>query len=125
MRANVLIVDDVEAIRSFFSMVLTKVGLEQVFTASNGEEVMDKITKNDVDLVFLDINLPGRNGLSLLNWIKSSHPDIKVVMCSGDTGSQLMKSALDSGADDYLAKPVSIDNILSTLRKFGLPFSIG
>lgn len=124
MRANVLIVDDVEAIRSFFRMVLIKVGLEGVITAATGDEVVEKITNNDVDLVFLDINLPGRNGLSVLNWIKSAHPEIKVVMCSGDTGSELMKSALDSGADDYLAKPVSIDNILKILRKFGLPLSV-
>lgn len=117
LNADVLVVDDVEAIRTFLRMLLIKMGFRCVDTASNSQQVMDMLRKKSYDLVFLDINLPGADGLSILRWIASKYPDIEVVMCTGNSSSQNVKEAMEYGAKGFLTKPVVIQSFMNSLQK--------
>lgn len=117
MNADVLVVDDVEAIRTFLRMLLVKLGFRCVDTASSSQQVMDKLRKKNYDLVFLDINLPGANGLSVLRWISSKYPDTEVVMCTGNSTSQNVQEAMGYGAKGFLTKPIVIHSFMNLLQK--------
>ncbi len=117
MSADVLVVDDVEAIRTFVRMLLVKLGFRSVDTASNSQEVMEKVRQKPYQLVFLDINLPGADGLSILRWITSKYPDTQVVMCTGNGTSQNMREAITLGAKGFITKPIVIQSFLNLLKK--------
>ncbi len=91
---------------------------------NDGNEVLPFLSKNQVDLILLDINLPGIDGLSLLNEIKTKYPAIKVLIITQYDKSAFIQSAIERGADGYLLKNLSKDQILEAVSKVlsGEPF---
>ncbi|BDX06942.1 response regulator [Planctobacterium marinum] len=119
---DILVVDDDEQIRSFIRIILMKLGFASVETSSNGQDVINRMRLKNYGLIFLDINLPGVDGLSLLRLIHDKYPKTKVVMCSGDSTAKNVKEAMATGAVSFLAKPVLAKNLMNLFDKLGVNY---
>ena len=96
---------------------LEKKGYE-VVTVTNGHDALDTYEEsNDIDVVFLDESMPGLTGLETLTKLKSSSPNLPIVMITKNEAENLMEDAIGSQIDDYLIKPVNPNQILLTLKK--------
>jgi DNA-binding response OmpR family regulator len=89
----------------------------KVITASNGDDSLKKASENDIDLVFLDENMPGKSGLEVLLPLKQLLPGIPVIMVTKNEEEDIMDEAIGSKIDDYLIKPVSPNQVLLSIKK--------
>jgi DNA-binding NtrC family response regulator len=113
---RILVVDDEEAIRDSLDVVL-RFEHHDVALAKDGKEGLEALREQpDTDLVFLDIKMPGRDGLEVLGDISSDHPDVPVVMISGHGTIETALEATRRGAFDFLEKPLDRDRVLLTVR---------
>ncbi len=87
-----------------------------VETAADGDEALDKVFERPVDLIILDVMLPKQNGLSVLREIRRGGIETPVLMLTARGGVDDRIKGLDLGADDYLAKPFSLDELLARVR---------
>ncbi|HEX2733581.1 MAG TPA: response regulator [Polyangiaceae bacterium] len=106
MTTTVLIVDDAPTVRRYLSDIMEKTGYD-VLSAPSGPHAMVTLRNNSVDLVLLDYNLPGMNGLSVLHWMRSDPVglDMPVVMLTTETAPSLVQRAKALGAAGWLVKP--------------------
>ncbi len=111
MAATILIVDDEEGIRLSLRGILEDEGYA-VAEAASAEEGLSLAEAVQPDLVFLDIWLPGMDGMAALERFKARYPDLPVVMISGHGTIETAVSALRHGAHDFIEKPLSLDKIL-------------
>ncbi|MFH1842102.1 MAG: sigma-54 dependent transcriptional regulator [bacterium] len=111
MNHTVLIVDDEKNIRRTFGMVLRGEGYE-VREAESGEAGLESLTKEKIDVVILDIRLPGKDGLEVLREIKRGNPDQMVIMISGHGTIATAVEATREGAFDFLEKPCSKERVV-------------
>lgn len=100
---KILIVDDEEPVRNLVQRTLEREGYN-VVNAANGQEALDKVSKNGIDLVLMDIRMPGLNGFQALDLIRQ-RSDIPVIMLTGIIDKDALRDALVCGADDYVIKP--------------------
>ena len=111
--ANVLLVDDEVPFVETMTKRLTKRDLD-VSSAFNGQEALDILEKSrSIEVVILDVKMPGMDGLETLNKIRKKYPLVEVVML---TGHATVESAIDGmklGAFDYLMKPCEMDILIS------------
>ena len=114
IREKILIVEDEKSIAHFISTILTANGYEAM-RASTGAEAMSMISSHCPDLVILDLGLPDMDGVEVIKKIRtwSNLPIIVISARSEDTDKI---DALDAGADDYLTKPFSVEELLARLR---------
>jgi len=88
----------------------------RVITETNGKRGLKLALEKNVDLLLLDIMLPGLNGYDICRKVKSEHPDLPIIMLTA-RGSEIDKvSGLDTGADDYITKPFSLPELLARIR---------
>ncbi len=113
---NILIVDDEKSIRVSFKMRLTKEGFD-ISLADSWIEAEPLLNSIEFETIFLDIKLPGKNGLQILDKIMEIQPYATVVMMTGDPSSRTVKIALNNGAFEYLEKPISKDVLLKTVYR--------
>jgi two-component system nitrogen regulation response regulator NtrX len=114
---NILIIDDEASICESLSGVLEDEGYS-VNTAPSGEEGIRVMASETIDLVFLDILMPGgMDGIETLKRIKHHTPDVEVVMVSGHGTFDLALEAGQLGARDFLGKPLSLDTVLATVER--------
>lgn len=108
---KLLITDDSGFMRELMSDMLSDTG-HHIETAETGEEMLAKYEEIAPDVVFLDVVLPGMNGLNALRQLKEKHPEAKVVVCSA-VGSQegVRKQAIEAGAIKVISKPFSVRDI--------------
>ena len=114
MASSVLIVDDEESIRRSVADVLTDEGYVSV-SAGSVEEAIRKIEAQVPDLVLLDVAMPARDGIELLEWLRRSWPELPVIMMSGHGTIETAVRATKLGAYDFLEKPLSYDKLLLCL----------
>ena len=114
--ALILIVDDEPDMRLALGTVLKKQG-HSIVEAGDGESALEEIGKRPVELMLLDIRLPGMDGVQVLKRARQNRSDLPIVMLTGygsvDTAVKLMQS----GADGYLAKPFSNQRLLEIVEK--------
>jgi two-component system OmpR family response regulator len=112
---RVLAIDDEPRVLAFISRALRNEGLD-VDTALTGEEGFRLATAHSYDLIILDLLMPGTDGISFLNRILHKRPDqsVLVLSCLTDTTSKV--KCLEMGADDYLAKPFALDELLARTK---------
>jgi len=112
---RILIVDDETALREQLEKTLSGQRY-MVETASNGEEALDRLFDAAYDLIILDIMMPGTDGFMVLENARKAGVDTPVIMLTarGDVDDRV--KGLDLGADDYLAKPFSADELLARIR---------
>ena len=112
---KILIVDDEEMLLNQLKQAFEKQRY-LVETATDGEEALRILDENPVDLIILDIMLPKRDGLSVLEEIRANGLKTPVIMLTARVATQDKVKGLDKGADDYLAKPFSFDELLARIR---------
>ncbi len=89
----------------------------QVSTCTNGTDAIDLVEESNFDIIFLDENMPGINGLETLNAIKQIKSSVPVVMITKSEEEYIMEEAIGSKISDYLIKPVNPNQILLSLKK--------
>lgn len=112
---RILIIEDEENLSQFIRLELEYEGYE-VVTAFNGREGLTKALNENVDLILLDLMLPGLNGIEVCRRIRSSMDDTPVIMITARDSVLDKISGLDSGADDYISKPFQIEELLARMR---------
>lgn len=111
MAATIMIIDDEEGIRFSLRGILEDEGYA-VDEASSAEEGLQKAEASPPDMIFLDIWLPGMDGLEALDVLKLRFPELPVVMISGHGNIETAVDALRRGAHDFIEKPLSLEKIL-------------
>ena len=106
---RLLVVDDEEVIRDLFSIQLGREGYA-VSVAGSAQQALERLTAERIDLVLLDMNLPGMSGLALLKKLRQTYSilDLPVIIVSGAGHSSDIVAGLQSGANDYLTKPFDL-----------------
>jgi DNA-binding response OmpR family regulator len=105
---RILLVDDEPALLDMYTDFLTEQHYE-VRTATDGETAIKTIGEWEPDIVLLDIQMPGPSGVESLATIRALAPDVKVIMVSGISDTDLARRALAYGAFDYVTKPVDLE----------------
>jgi len=116
-KLRVLIVDDSASIRSMLRMLLNSEGYEVVGELGSGENLLPSIAQLKPHIICLDYNLPGSDGLVLLNGIHAAYPQISVVMITGSSSMTLEYDAAEAGAAGFIRKPFSQEQIVNGLRQ--------
>jgi len=114
MAPRILVVEDEERIRQFLKRGLTYENYI-VDTAIDGQDGLDKARDNPPDLVLLDIMLPGIDGLEVCRRLRAA-TDVPILMLTAKESIEDRVAGLDAGADDYLVKPFSFDELLARVR---------
>jgi len=112
---KVLVVDDEKNIRISLSSILEDEGYE-VITTESGEDALRIVEEKPVDLVLLDVKLPGIDGIQVLEQVLEKHPDMDVIMISGHSDISVAVKAVKIGAYDFMEKPLSLPKIVVTAR---------
>ena len=110
---HVLIVDDEEALVRSLSFALREEGM-RISTASSGEAALQHAL-DDVDIVLLDLGLPGIDGMATLDGLRQRSPLLPVIMISAHGDTRAAVQAVKGGATDYLTKPFELDDLLATI----------
>ncbi len=113
-KQRILVVDDEQTVRDFLQKALENAGYD-VITASDGREALDKVSQFDVSLVLLDIVMPGLDGYEVLEHMRQ-YEDIPVIMLTGIGGETTKIDTLALGADDYITKPLSVEELLARIQ---------
>ena len=114
MKTSILVVEDDKAIRNFISATL-EVHSYDCYTAENGEQAILLATSKRPDIIILDLGLPDIDGGEIIKKVRMwSNCPIIVVSARSEDKDKI--EALDSGADDYLTKPLSVDELLARIR---------
>ncbi len=114
-QGTVLVVDDEIGPRESIRMILHP--LYQVYTASNGEEALACIKNRPIDLVTLDMRMPGLSGLDVLKEIKETKLEVDVLIVSGYMNSQNTQEAKQGGAVEVITKPFNVTDIVASVGK--------
>ncbi|MBU1389097.1 MAG: response regulator [Proteobacteria bacterium] len=108
--AKVLIVDDEKDFVEMFSLRLENQG-EKVSVAYSGESALKILSEKPIDVVILDIRMPGMDGISTLRQIKTLHPIVEVILLTGHGSTETAVEGMKLGAFDYLMKPADAEEI--------------
>jgi DNA-binding NtrC family response regulator len=114
-KGSILVIDDENEIRESLADLLRLEGYE-TSTAKTGDEGMKSIENGLFDLILLDINLPDRNGLDMLQQIKRESPELGIIMITAYASTQMAFQASKQGADSYITKPWDNDKLLLEVR---------
>ncbi len=113
---KVLIVDDEKDFVEMFSLRLKQQG-EKVSTAFSGKEALKVLENVSIDVVILDIRMPGMDGIDTLKQIKHMYPIIEVILLTGHGSTETAVTGMKLGAFDYLMKPADFEEIKIKLEK--------
>jgi len=112
---HILVVDDDQAVRDSLARSLEYIGY-QVSTAQDGIEALAKLSSGSVDAVVMDVMMPRLDGLETTRMLRSSGNDVPILILTARDAIEDRVDGLDAGADDYLAKPFALDELLARLR---------
>ena len=115
---KLLIADDEALIRKgLLSLDWKSIGMDEVYSVSNGDEAWDLINTEQIDIVIFDIRMPGLSGLELAELVKENSMDLAIVLLTGFSEFEYARRAMKSGVYEYLLKPVSPRELLETMEK--------
>jgi len=112
-----LIVDDSATLREVLAAILSSEKIKVIGQLVSGKGLLQAIVQLSPDIICLDYNLPGSNGIELLQTIVSEHPHVAVVMITGEHNPNLQNAAAEAGAAGFIHKPFSQDQIIKELRQ--------
>jgi two-component system chemotaxis response regulator CheY len=121
-----IVVDDSRAMRMLMSRLLKDIGFE-VAEAGDGSQALDslreRLAQNPVQLALVDWNMPEMTGIELVEAVRSdpAFAGLRIVMVTTETELSQVSRALDAGADEYLMKPFTRDDVVGKLELLGLP----
>jgi DNA-binding NarL/FixJ family response regulator len=118
MKLEVLVADDHAIIRDGIKKILADTDdLVAAGEAANGVDVMERIRARDWDLLFLDISMPGRNGIELIKLVKAERPKLPILIFSMHHEEQYAVRAIRAGAAGYLSKEGDTELLLPAIRR--------
>ena len=113
---RVLIVDDHHVFSQALRALLEQFdNIHVVGTAASGSEALDRVRQDGVDVVLMDVGLPGMDGLETTRRVLGIHPDAHVIVLSGQGESDAREAALEAGAAAYLVKGALVDDVVETI----------
>lgn len=115
MKQTILVVEDDRALRQGLERSLLKEGFE-VPTASSAEEALEILSRETIDLMVLDLMLPGQSGLQLCKRVRGEGGHYPIIMLTALAEDSDKVLGLDVGADDYVTKPFSLTELLARIR---------
>lgn len=114
---NILIADDHKIFREGVAKLINETEIVKVIgEAANGEEVLEFLKFKTVDVILMDMNMPVLDGIKTTEIIKSTHPEIKIIMLSMHETYEYIKASLDIGVDGYLLKTTSKEEIIAAIK---------
>ena len=114
-KRSILVVDDELGIREAIRMILNP--NYDVYTAANGSEALQCIQKDKIDIVTLDLKMPGLSGIEVLKQIKKSNADIEVIVVSAYGTPHDHQEAVRHGAGDFIVKPFNAPDLINSICK--------
>ena len=115
---DLLIVDDHEIVRAGIKRLVENTpNLNIVADLGSGEEAYQFLQKNIVDLIIMDVSMPGKGGIETTNQIKKRYPKIKILMLSMHDNNMIIEKAMKAGADGYILKNDLSDDLLNAVEK--------
>ena len=115
---NVLVVDDVQVMRSLLISSLRMLNIHNVQEAHDAQSALKIFSKGKIDIVFLDINMPDVNGLELIKQLRSLNPSVFTIMVSGESSLDNVKQSLALGAKGFIVKPYTSGRIKAMIDKY-------
>ncbi|CAG4925529.1 response regulator [Paraburkholderia saeva] len=117
---RVMIADDHAIIRDGLKKIIsTAQDMSVVAEAIDGADVVDRLRSTSVDVLLLDMSMPGKSGIALIQQIKANHPSLPVLVLSMYRESQYAVHAMRAGASGYLTKNVESGQLIGAIRKVG------
>ncbi len=116
LKSKVLLVDDEEEFINTLGQRLSARNLK-VTTSTSGPDAIDKVDRQDFDVIVLDLAMPGMDGLEVLRRIKTDHPDAEIIMLTGHGSVESGIAAMKLGAEDFLEKPVELSELLNKIQE--------
>ncbi|MBF0396379.1 MAG: response regulator [Desulfobacterales bacterium] len=113
---TILLIDDEELVVNHLAVFLEQEGYN-VFKAHSGEQGLEVIENNKIDVVITDIKMKGMSGIEVLQRAKRYYSDIEIIVVTGFKDEELSISALRAGAIDYINKPINLDELLFSISK--------
>jgi putative two-component system response regulator len=114
-KGSILVVDDEAGPRESLRMILNPI--YDIHTAENGQEAINFLIQKKVDLVTLDLNMPGLSGIDTLQEIRKLQPDIEVMIITGYGSLSNAQEAIRFGAGDFISKPFNVADIIAIVSK--------
>jgi DNA-binding NtrC family response regulator len=114
--ANILIVDDDAGVTDLLSAGLEENEGYHCFAVATGEHALEKLSSSNIDVMLLDLRLPGISGIDVLTKAKMTHPDTLVIVITGVGDVQTAVEAMKLGATDYITKPFDVPTIASSIE---------
>ena len=115
---NILIAEDIDVNYRFLEKILQDTGAT-IHRVMNGKEAVDFCTENEnIDLVLMDIQMPGMDGFDASTAIKKTRPDLPIIAQTAHAIDGGREKGLDSGCDEYIVKPININKMYATIDKY-------
>ena len=116
---NILVVDDCRTTRKLITYLLSGGGFN-ILQAENGLDALEKLARNDVDMVMTDMNMPKMDGIELIKSMKEdeAYRKIPIIMLTTEADAEEKKRGLMTGASSYLTKPVERQVLMEELGKY-------
>ena len=114
---SVLIIDDDAASAMYLTEVLSEVRI-QTAACENGLQALDYLKNNSVDLVLMDLKMPGMDGYETTQKIKELYGDLPVIAQTAFALQGDKEKAFDAGCNDYITKPIKMNVLMSTIEKY-------
>lgn len=115
MQIRVLLVDDAKDFVEYMKKRLVARGME-IHAAFDGKTALDIVREQELDVVVLDVLMPGMDGIETLQKIKKIKEDLPVIMLTGHGTVESAAEGMKLGANDYLLKPCDLDSLLSSIQ---------
>jgi DNA-binding NtrC family response regulator len=115
-KSTIMLVDDEEDFVEMLDLRLKEIG-ENVVTAYNGGDCLNILETQDIDVVILDVKMPGMDGIEVLQAIKKQYPLIEVIMLTGHGTIEIAIQGMKLGAFDFLFKPADFDELTEKLNQ--------
>jgi DNA-binding NtrC family response regulator len=113
---RLLFVDDEERFLATTKILMEKRGVENVRTATNGQDALRILRNERIDVVVLDVKMPGMDGVEVLKRIRQEHPLVEVIMLTGHASVESAVDGMKLGASDYVMKPVDMPDLLEKIE---------
>ena len=115
---TVLIADDVEELRLLLKKTVETLGFSVIALVEDGNEAVAKIKELNPDISFIDIEMPGKSGIDVLNILKASQSKTFPVIISGNSTVDNVKKVIELGAKGFIVKPYSFDKVKQITDKY-------
>jgi len=119
MGTRVLVADDSSTMRKIIVRSLQAVGVEDSVEAADGTEAVSVFKPGEFDMVLTDWNMPGKDGLQVVQEIRAQDANVPIVMVTTEAEKGRVMQAIQAGVSDYLVKPFTADTLREKLEKHG------